>query len=127
MLYYDAITFCRDMKLAGYSDWRLPYLSELLTLIDTTKSAPPYIADGFKNIAKWEYWSYYTKDSGYPNYQDMYSETPVVNFNSGDFYPKEKYTTYDNHIYFTEHAYVRCVRGDNFELANHYLTHPDLW
>jgi len=32
----DALQFCADLKLAGYTDWRLPGLKELGTLIDTS-------------------------------------------------------------------------------------------
>jgi len=33
MNYYDAVEYCKDLTLDGYSDWRLPSISELKTLI----------------------------------------------------------------------------------------------
>jgi hypothetical protein len=38
MAQYVAITFCYNLELAGYDDWRLPVLDELSTLVDNNFS-----------------------------------------------------------------------------------------
>lgn len=35
----SAINYCKNMKLAGFEDWRLPSIQELVTLIDYNKSS----------------------------------------------------------------------------------------
>jgi hypothetical protein len=35
-----AMTYCRDLRLAGYSDWRLANMAELQSIYDSTANAP---------------------------------------------------------------------------------------
>ena len=116
----DAINYCEELALGGFSDWRLPNINELLSIVDKNKTAgSPAIKDGFKHVV-------YTAGTG--GYHDLYwsSSTPNekndptltdtshaigVNFYYGDEY----YFNYSSHASgpAEKHKtnYVRCVRG----------------
>lgn len=49
--------YCENLTLDGYSDWRLPNIYEIATLIDNTKTKAPYIIDGFTNVDSIFSWS----------------------------------------------------------------------
>jgi hypothetical protein len=52
----DAISFCENMAIGGYSDWRLPNITELRTIVDFSKQNNT-ISDTFTNTASSHYWS----------------------------------------------------------------------
>ena len=87
-----AINYCDNLSFAGYSDWRLPSHTELLSIVDKTKYNPA-IKTGFKNIASDFYWSSSPYVSGS-------SGAWVVNFYNGYDYGGPKS---NSHL-------VRCVR-----------------
>lgn len=60
----DAITACNNFDFAGYSDWRLPNVKELLSLIDY-EHHDPALAPGhpFDNVQFIFYWSSTTYDA----------------------------------------------------------------
>ena len=51
-----AIDHCEALTLGGHSDWRLPNLNELKSIIDRTKFNPA-IVSGFANTSSSFYWS----------------------------------------------------------------------
>jgi hypothetical protein len=51
-----ALKYCKNLKFAGFSDWRLPKMSELESIVDDTKYNPA-IKDGFVNVTADYYWS----------------------------------------------------------------------
>ena len=60
----DAINYCRNLKLGGYSDWRLVSVKALFTIVDYN-TYDLVISLVFKNVASRCYWSFttYEKDS----------------------------------------------------------------
>lgn len=89
--------YCENLTLDGFSDFRLPNIYELTTLIDNTKSQEPYIADGIKNISSISiYWS----STPSATYLD-YTWTTSFGFDGG-------YNAEGRNI---GHYYIRCVRG----------------
>ena len=58
-----ATTYCANLTLGGYSDWRLPTLKELLFIVDNSKSNPS-INSQFQNTMQVDYyWSSTTRAS----------------------------------------------------------------
>jgi hypothetical protein len=89
----NAIDYCVNLNLDGNSDWRLPNLNELTSLVDDTTYSPAI--DGvFQNTNSYPYWSSTTNAH---NYDSAW----IVNFGNGYQYNGNKGTS----------NYVRCVRA----------------
>jgi len=91
----EAIDYCEALDLGGHSDWRLPNVNELKTIIDRTKTQPA-IVDGFEYVGSSNYGRYWSSST----FKGDEGNAWIVGFNNGflDGYPKD----------FSR--YVRCVR-----------------
>ena len=92
--YAHAVAYCRDLSLDGFSDWRLPEIEELATIIDL-RAWRPALKRGFQIRPEERFWSITTNASD-PK------EAWVVSFGYGEIEPYPKNRRY----------HVRCVRGE---------------
>jgi len=94
MTWTAAIEHCEDLSLDGHSDWRLPNLRELTSIVDDTKRNPIIDNAVFQNTASNNYWSSTT-------YAGYFGDAWYVGFNSG----------FQKHYRKTYSYFVRCVRA----------------
>ena len=92
MTWESAIGYCESLTLGGYSDWRLPNVNELKSIVDRSKLSLA-IVQGFENTSSNYYWSSTT-------FEDYRKYVWIVYFSSGNVYYNLK----------GENFYVRCVR-----------------
>jgi hypothetical protein len=89
----NAIERCETLTLGSYSDWRLPNINELKSIVDRSKVYPA-IVTGFVNTSSSNfYWSSTT-------YENLKSYAWLVDF----YYGRVGYDSKGNNLY------VRCVR-----------------
>ena len=87
----EAIAYCENLTLGNYTDWRLPNIKELTSLVDDSK-VNPAIYSIFRQRG-YKYWSSttYVKSTRYAWF---------IRFFNGSHHTNDKNTTH----------YVRCVR-----------------
>jgi len=64
----EARSYCAGLTLAGHSDWRLPIISEIRSIVDKNQfdpALPP--GNPFMNVQSYNYWSSTTADPCGPN------------------------------------------------------------
>lgn len=96
-----AKAYCENLTLGGFSDWRLPNIYELTTLLDNTKSSKPFVIDGIVNIDSYYYWA----STASASYSSAAWNVGFYN-GSGDYYDK------------MSSIYVRCARAGQLNFDN---------
>jgi hypothetical protein len=92
--YADSLTYCHDLTLAGFSDWRMPNINELLSISDYSRNNPS-INPIFVNVKDSLYWS----------------STPIKNHNG--YIWAIDFTNCDDKMEDKDNSnYVRCVRSN---------------
>ncbi len=94
----DALSYCLDLSLDGFTDWRLPTYYELMTIADYGQSNPAIDSTIFPNTQAAYYWAFNATPS----------EALAVQFENGTsaFIPR------------TSDSYTRCVRGAQLPQGN---------
>ena len=101
--YAEAVRYCDDLNFAGFDDWRLPTINELLSITDDT-SFNPAINKAFKNVA------YETNDKGEKSYGWYWSSTKSAGDSSSAWFVNFR-NGYDYWSGVSYRSFVRCVRG----------------
>jgi len=89
----NAIAYAEALDLGGHSDWRLPNINELITIVNRAGFNPAIDTTKFSATKSLHYWSS-TADANAPTF------AWYVNFSYGGSFSSNKTTSY----------YVRCVR-----------------
>lgn len=123
MNHQDAIKYCEDLSLGGYSDWRLPSISELKTLILGCQSGTEACKLGDRgyrseacyckaaNQGPGEYGYYWQKGIWQAKGIWFWSSSVVLNVPENAWYvPFEAGTI--NSRYRSSGCYARCARGE---------------
>ena len=111
--YQEAVNYCENLTYAGYSDWRLPSIEELETIIDFGKLNPSADSSifSFNSSNTKEFWS---------NTSSATSEASwIVNFANGVT------TTGSTNAQTGDKYYARCVRGDELIKPTFKIINPD--
>lgn len=102
MTYAEAVRYCDDLNFAGFDDWRLPTVNELLSITDDTRFNPA-INKAFENVA------YKTDDKGEQFYW-YWSSTESAGGSSGVYLVDFRFgrDIWEGDV--SNRNFVRCVR-----------------
>jgi len=78
LFWYDAIWDARVLLVGGYTDWRLPNIKELMSIVDFGRHAPCIDTDFFPNTPSARFWSSTTVDGDEPYAWNLEFDNPYV-------------------------------------------------
>jgi hypothetical protein len=99
---YDAATYCQDLDLGGQTDWRLPSVRELLSIVDAGRSSPAISPVFSCSTSTSLYWSTTLSAA-------TASSAWTVGFSAGAAAANAKTLSYK----------VRCVRGNALPVSDY--------
>ncbi len=121
MSWIDSLVFARDLTLAGFSDWRLPNVNELLSIVDYGRYSGMAINPVFDQVPSVNDDDVYTDEDSPLSFwsSTSYVTTPQskawrVGFASGEIYILEAQSKNNSHA-------VRAVRGGFIPLKLHLI------
>lgn len=77
MTWEPALTYCEELSLAGYSNWHLPNIKELRSIVDSTKGNPAISTTYFPNVYAY---NFITSEYYYPNYWSSTTSSDLHNY-----------------------------------------------
>ena len=102
MAYDEAVHYCENLNFAGFDDWRLPTVKELLSITDDSMS--PTINKAFQNVA------YEMSDRGEKMYGKYCSSTKDADGSSAVWAVDFDYSASNLYGISNNRLFVRCVR-----------------
>jgi hypothetical protein len=99
----QALAVCESLNLGGYTDWRLPNIKELLSLVDFSRHSPAINKTYFPNTI-----------GGFTNMLDYWSATPTASDPDTSYYARTvRFSGTGDSVNGNKIAsnYVRAVRG----------------
>ncbi len=100
MKWQDALNYCNGLELGGNSDWRLPNVKELESIVDETANRPSINLSFFPNSGAYFFMTS-TTFMGHP------TVLWIVDFDCGGIYNGYSTTSFFKSF----NGYFRCVRG----------------